>query len=484
MRITTFHHPTLSLGQSALHETLLRLPEAHSAALSTDGAPDPAAHLAANDPRMQQFVALAHADGHGDHAPAAPAAEGYIENCARKYWQLVKTAAEHGPAAARSYYEADIQFQGCDAHWAEAATTFLAFIESGKSIPYIRLGMNEGILPLPAPEKGAPLRVAVVGDWGTGAEPARRVLRQIVSQKPDVLIHLGDIYYAGTPHEAQANFMDVIASFPELEGVPVYTLAGNHDMYSGGAGYYSLLPKLKQPASYFCLRNADWQLVCMDTGLHDRDPFTVTWNTTRLEKSEAEWVVDKVRNSGGRKTILLSHHQLFSRNSPVGMTCSLFGKKAWGVNPRLHRQLREVLDDVTVWLWGHEHNTVIFEKTDGLPLGRCVGSGAIPVPTEPDPYADYTAHPLVAPGGVQVPRQDPKHRLSSAPNDYGEDLFYHGYAMVEFNGASATVTYYQVPPSRARTEAEGSTAVFAETFGAPQKVPAMRIADVKPEVPA
>ena len=30
--------------------------------------------------------------------------------------------------------------------------------------------------------------------------------------------------------------------------VPVYTLAGNHDMYSGGVGYYGLLQRI-EPAS-------------------------------------------------------------------------------------------------------------------------------------------------------------------------------------------------------------------------------------------
>ena len=40
--------------------------------------------------------------------------------------------------------------------------------------------------------------MALIGDWGTGAEPARRVLRHIADQGADVFIHLGDISAAGT----------------------------------------------------------------------------------------------------------------------------------------------------------------------------------------------------------------------------------------------------------------------------------------------
>ena len=92
---------------------------------------------------------------------------------------------------------------------------------------------------------------------------------------------------------------------------PVYSLAGNHDMYSGGVGYYGLLQQLKQPASYFA-RNAAWQILGLDTGLHDNDVFSVNTNVTCLEPTEEAWHLDKITNAGGRKTILLSHHQLFS----------------------------------------------------------------------------------------------------------------------------------------------------------------------------
>jgi len=42
-----------------------------------------------------------------------------------------------------------------------------------------------------------------------------------------------------------------------------------------------LIKSARKPA-IFCLQNADWMLLAMDTGFHDNDPFTVTTNMTKL----------------------------------------------------------------------------------------------------------------------------------------------------------------------------------------------------------
>ena len=103
----------------------------------------------------------------------------------------------------------------------------------------------------------ADAQVALVGDWGTGAQPAIQILKHIAGCKPDVLIHLGDIYYSGTPAECASNFSFLIEQLVRRNNpsLLVYTLAGNHDMYCGGAGYYDLICRLNphnfmQPASF------------------------------------------------------------------------------------------------------------------------------------------------------------------------------------------------------------------------------------------
>src|SRR6185295_12171380 len=50
-------------------------------------------------------------------------------------------------------------------------------------------------------------RIAVVGDWGGGNDAARLIAQQIKAHNPDHVIHLGDVYYAGTEEEVNDRFL-------------------------------------------------------------------------------------------------------------------------------------------------------------------------------------------------------------------------------------------------------------------------------------
>ena len=127
---------------------------------------------------------------------------------------------------------------------------------------------------------------------------------QIVAFKPDILLHLGDVYYSGTHGEANDNFLAICRQILG-SSIPLYTLCGNHDMYSGGDGYYWLIDQIGQQSSYFCLQNDDWQFLAMDTGHNDHDPVTVATNMTSLVNipgwSEANWHLNKIQQAGNRR---------------------------------------------------------------------------------------------------------------------------------------------------------------------------------------
>jgi hypothetical protein len=152
------------------------------------------------------------------------------------------------------------------------------------------------------------------------------LLQSVKRQKPDVVVHLGDVYYSGTEAECDTFFLQIVDEVLDRAdtGVPVYTIPGNHDMYSAGSGFYALIKRLnngaqRQLASFFCLRATDgtWQFLAMDTGLHDHDPLQVTDVLTYLEKDEEDWHIERIKEFPGL-TILLSHHQLFSAFSQIG----------------------------------------------------------------------------------------------------------------------------------------------------------------------
>src|SRR6185503_4658257 len=94
-------------------------------------------------------------------------------------------------------------------------------------------------------------RIAILGDWGSGRYGAPVSAATIASARPayDMVLHLGDVYYAGTSKEVQQRFLD---AWPKVPGALNRALNSNHEMYSGGQGYFGLtLPAFNQPASCF-----------------------------------------------------------------------------------------------------------------------------------------------------------------------------------------------------------------------------------------
>jgi predicted phosphodiesterase len=335
-------------------------------------------------------------------------------------------------------------FGNCDPKWREVIENYVHNrVAVQKNIPYrpynkISDYVIEDALPANA-------LVALLADWGTGEHGAKNMLRRIADRKPDVVIHLGDVYYSGTEYEFQNYFYAV---WQQTLGLPklnwntkaagplskpaTFTLAGNHDMYAGGAPYYMTIDLLGQPASYFCLRNKDWQFVALDTGLHDSNP-TSAGSATYLEDAEVKWLKDKMATKNGRKTVLLSHHQLFTAYTEEEI-------ESKPVNPKLLPQVQDVLADIDVWFWGHEHNLVIFDEYLGV-LARCIGHAAFPVPI---------TQPLTR-NSVPV-----KLTLVADPK---EAFFPHGYVMIQLDGKSATATYWQYD-----FETDNETQIFGENL--------------------
>jgi len=304
------------------------------------------------------------------------------------------------------------KFGSCDSRYANAAVLYAKFLASGSHIPYRRHKELSDFVIEDLPEAGL---IGLVADWGTGQVEARTVLQQIARKSPAIVIHLGDIYYAGTAFEVENYFYrpwrSILAS---CGNVRTFSLSGNHDMYSGGIAYYDLLDKLTQPASYFCLRNKYWQIIGSDTGLNAK--FGV--DPTSLERTEAEWLVDKIVNRGNRRTILLSHHQLFSADEKF---------EGQSFNIPFYKQVASVLGNVDLWLWGHEHNLVVYEPYMNLRRGRCIGCGAFPVGKEELPSVHVNA---------DVP-------VKEVVLGKRGDFYQHGYATIQLDGPNASAAYFQ-----------------------------------------
>ena len=269
---------------------------------------------------------------------------------------------------------------------------------------------NYGVLDYKLPNDA---RVLLLGDWGTGQNDAVTMLTAaLIDLKPDVVLHLGDVYYSGTPWECQSNIVDVFKSVfsnPKTNRVPIFMIPGNHEYYSGGFGFYATIQVLNaslngclQDASYFALRTADqiWQFLAMDTGIGDHNPYMDAIAGAGLNQfargpallpSEVSWHVDKLENFPGN-TVLLSHHQLFSANARINGSWT--GDTAF-LNKRLFNTFQPYFNRVSAWFWGHEHNFAPYQNgLFGLNMARLLGNSAYEETKDDDPYkVNYPAIP-------------------------------------------------------------------------------------------
>jgi len=176
----------------------------------------------------------------------------------------------------------------------------------------------------------------------------------------------------------------------------------------------------------------------MDTGLHDDNPASVAEALTFLEEDELAWHCERIDEFEGR-TILLSHHQLFSAFSAIGPKQENGKRRA--TNPHLMRAFERLNRSgrVAAWFWGHEHALSIYESFAGLSRGRCVGHGAVPVSVIDEiyvPLADLEEAPVLVKGTQLATRGR---------------VYAHGYALLAFQGEQCKATYFQATDRRLTT---------------------------------
>ena len=387
-----------------------------------------------------------------------------LTDCAHMYIALA-AAKFTGNSQRALQLESQLRYSVCDPLWAKA---LLHFDNDHITIPYRQYqSLDDFTLPLshrvrnsvsrsePAPrpdnaghpqsipsavnptekEASEHCKIAFVSDWGTGTPLAKNVMRGIARQKPDIVIHLGDVYYSGTKKEMQDHFLTIVREYLPAE-TAVYNLAGNHDLYAGGAGYYWLIDELGQPASYFCLRNDHWQILSIGAPPEVGDPKSALSAIPAIDSKEIQWHQHKLNTAAGRKTVMLSHYQLFTASGNIGRTED---NRPLALNPVLYQAFETHLPDIDLWLWGHEHNLIAFEPYVGLRKGRCIGSGAIPVALHWQPYKQLPNlsvpdHPGVA----------PRINLDCQLGHDG-DHYHHAFAVLEIDGPNGLMSYFQVP---------------------------------------
>lgn len=264
----------------------------------------------------------------------------------------------------------------------------------GARHPYQAYPRNDdtGIYPLqssiPAREE---ISIALLSDWASDTAESDAVANLVARHAPDYTIHMGDIYFVGTPKEVEENFTAPHASW-YYGASGSLALSGNHEMYSNGNAFFQhLLPAMyaqagdarkTQQAGFFCLENDYWRIIGIDTGYTSVGrPFfeILSPPDCHLRKEQVKWLRDVVRLGDPHDTrgiVFLSHHPYISAFREEYI--------------RPGEQLQKLMGDAqrpVVWIWGHDHRMVAyrFDRNGKGPqaYGRCIGHGGLPVEIRP-----------------------------------------------------------------------------------------------------
>jgi len=326
--------------------------------------------------------------------------------------------AGSGPAAAAALAAAAFeQFSVTDPGWIETVIDGFKTLLEGKA-PFVQhQSLSDFLFTI-----DDQITIAIVGDWGADNDAARAVAKQITAKHPNIVIHLGDIYYAGQRNEAESTLRIWPLADPTTGDIPPHTsfaLNGNHEMFSGGRPYFeTVLPKFGQQASYFGLRNNHWQILAFDSAYIEHRLLPPDDPADARLRSQWNWLVDKMQHSK-LPTILLSHHE------PV----SAFAQEhSDGANLRSDFQkfIAAAGRPIFGWFFGHEHRCTIYDDPNIPYSARLIGHGCIPhtappADQQPDPGCESFSN------------------MNFAENADGEAM--SGFALLKFDDDQIDIQY-------------------------------------------
>ena len=235
--------------------------------------------------------------------------------------------------------------------------------------------------------------IAIAGDWGTHNAASARIGQAIARMRPSHTIHLGDVYYAGTDDEERKFVQDWPAG-----SSGTFTLNSNHEMFSGGHGYFSIALRSEkfrgQAYSYFALHDASWLFVAIDSAYHATKSGFVPYQIGHLftgspdADPQVQWLRRVLahplaRRADGtpKRLCLFSHHHGLE---PDGTENALFAEVRTALEGRVP----------DAWYWGHVHGAAAYEVPHGdfVFRGRLCAHGGVPYLSEFDPAKDAASH--------------------------------------------------------------------------------------------
>ena len=273
---------------------------------------------------------------------------------------------------------------------------------------------NNGTFPLPANPTPIPLSgtnantitIAMLGDWGSGDAGAIAAMNMVKNLNPDYIIHVGDVYYAGTPLATDPNGKSYIGPGQEQNNLvnlwPAtdkngnsytgrsFTLNSNHEMYTGGNGLFldALKAKATPPGSgsvfaaqkgmsCFALSYGGWTILGLDSAFNAEVTNAFMYGSLDGNTPvQIPWI--QQLGLTPQQTIVLTHHTGFAFDCSSSYTLWNQVQSALGADPY-------------AWYWGHVHSGIVYSDTVNIPVSpnqktpfstntyaRCLGHSGLP----------------------------------------------------------------------------------------------------------
>jgi hypothetical protein len=262
------------------------------------------------------------------------------------------------------------KYQQFDPGWAEAFACYLETLLAGKH------HFVDAPETIAIPDS---VQIGLAGDWGTGdwrtatnPAPSTDVRTHMEILQPDITIHLGDVYYAGTGDQEQ----HLLVKLWPAGSKGSFALNSNHEMYSGAKPYFEAIanPPFDQQkgCSYFALENNNWVIVGLDSAYFSLESGLYTDGRLfpdGMPNAQNAFLLSKATNAqaAGKRMIVLTHHNGLDESGAQTTTLwnQVMGAYPAGGGP-------------DYWYWGHVHAAVAYQPKGPNVQCRCCGHGGLP----------------------------------------------------------------------------------------------------------
>ena len=198
---------------------------------------------------------------------------------------------------------------------------------------------------------GPIIRLAVIGDYGTGTTSESQVASMVARWQPEFIVTTGDNSYGSSPIDRNIGqfYSDFIGSYSGTYGDGsvmnrFFPSIGNHD-YSDGAGINAYLSYFTLPGNerYYEFVRGPVHFFCINSNPEEPDGIVST-------SVQAQWLQQRLASSLSPWKIVFFHHPPYSSSSRHGSTPVMqWPFEDWGVDAVLcghdHTYERILRDD-------------------------------------------------------------------------------------------------------------------------------------------